>query len=238
MATITEAFGVSESTAYKALRDAGVQRVRRNGSRPVSEKDLEIARDYQDSTMKVSEVLAKHDISDRGLTGALRRAGVSKGRYRQARVFTDAEVEDIKTRWFNGESQREIAESYEIPEHTVRTAMRRAGVRHPQQANVARGERHGQWKGGRTMDENGYLLVRLQPDHPHFGMTSNEGYVREHRLVMAQALGRDLTSNETVHHIDGVKTHNHLSNLSCGRASTGREFRWSADPVALTTSSV
>lgn len=38
-------------------------------------------------------------------------------------------------------------------------------------------------------------------------------YVFEHQLVMEKALGRFLEMHEIVHHIDGDKLHNELSNL-------------------------
>ena len=55
------------------------------------------------------------------------------------------------------------------------------------------------WKGGRTAD-HGYILVKLQPDDFFYPMTNHDGYVREHRLVVARALNRCLLPWEVVHH--------------------------------------
>ena len=68
------------------------------------------------------------------------------------------------------------------------------------------------WKGGR-IDNRGYTLLKLKADDPYFSMIDKHGYVAEHRYMMAQHLGRCLTSDEIVHHLDGIKTHNEITNL-------------------------
>lgn len=55
----------------------------------------------------------------------------------------------------------------------------------------------------------GYV-VRYSPDHPH---ANSSFHVFEHRLVMEKHLGRYLEPKETVHHIDGNRANNDISNL-------------------------
>lgn len=65
------------------------------------------------------------------------------------------------------------------------------------------------WKGGRTVTQHGYVLVKM-PDHP---MADCRGYVYEHRLIAAEREGRLLTSTEQVHHDDRIRTNNAQGNL-------------------------
>jgi hypothetical protein len=60
---------------------------------------------------------------------------------------------------------------------------------------------------------NGYVFV-YAPDHPSIqGREEKHKYVPEHRLVMEQHVGRFLTSNEQVHHRNGIKDDNRIENL-------------------------
>lgn len=82
-----------------------------------------------------------------------------------------------------------------------------------------RGEKAAHWRGGRSVDGEGYIRV-YAPTHPKaFG---HGGYVREHRLVMEQHLGRYLESHETVHHINGNKADNRIENLQVRQGNHGK----------------
>lgn len=69
------------------------------------------------------------------------------------------------------------------------------------------------WKGGWHTSSDGYVRRLLRPDNPFYSMADKSGYVREHRLVMAQKLGRCLLMSEQVHHLDGNKGNNVETNL-------------------------
>ncbi|GAG28773.1 unnamed protein product, partial [marine sediment metagenome] len=59
----------------------------------------------------------------------------------------------------------------------------------------------------------GYVSIALSPDSPFYAMADKQGYIREHRLVMAKKLGRLLLRRELVHHINGIKDDNGGDNL-------------------------
>ena len=55
----------------------------------------------------------------------------------------------------------------------------------------------------------GYKML-YKPNNP---MSTKNGLLLEHRLVMGEKLGRPLFPNENVHHINGIKTDNRIENL-------------------------
>lgn len=85
-----------------------------------------------------------------------------------------------------------------------------------------RDKQHPRWNKG-TRVYRGYKHIFVAIDSPYFvmankinkGKTGNitSGYVLEHRYIMAEHLGRLLTDNEIVHHINGDKLDNRVANL-------------------------
>ncbi len=72
------------------------------------------------------------------------------------------------------------------------------------------------WKGGITYKRpkgnyKGVVYIRCPKDF--IEMARKDGYIMEHRLVMAQHLKRLLTKIEVVHHIDHDPSNNKIENL-------------------------
>ena len=71
------------------------------------------------------------------------------------------------------------------------------------------------WTGKNRMSSKGYVMTAkgykliYMPEHPN----AKRGYIQEHRYVMEQKVGRLLTPEEVVHHMNHVKTDNRPENL-------------------------
>ena len=68
-------------------------------------------------------------------------------------------------------------------------------------------------KGRRIGGKGGYFQIKLYPDDFFYSMARADGYVMEHRLVMARHLKRPLEQWEAVHHKNGNKQDNRIENL-------------------------
>ncbi len=71
---------------------------------------------------------------------------------------------------------------------------------------------HAHHKGG-ALTWNGYRKAWLEKGDFYYPMADKDGYVREHRLVVAKSLGRCLHPWEVIHHRNGEKLDNRIENL-------------------------
>jgi len=69
--------------------------------------------------------------------------------------------------------------------------------------------------GEKWFDSYGYVVIRLALDAPYnrLQVGKNFSYIREHVKVMQDHLGREMKGGEVIHHIDGDKANNSISNL-------------------------
>jgi len=104
-----------------------------------------------------------------------------------------------------------IAKEFRINDSVVYRWLNRFGITRTH-SESQKGELNANWQGGKIKHYQGnkyYYLVQA-PDHPN---TDHRGYVREHRLIMEQYLGRYLDTKEVVHHINGDTLDNRVENL-------------------------
>lgn len=139
---------------------------------------------------------------------AWRRA---KGILKTTKFYWGAHPEEAIALYNSGKSLTACAlafgERAEDGEH-FRRWLHKRGVR--LHGKGRRGELHGSWQGGVKMSK-GYRMVQ----HPNGSLDKNNRriYILEHRLLMEQHLGRQLSVSEVVHHKNGDILDNRIENL-------------------------
>lgn len=126
----------------------------------------------------------------------------------RARVLTVDDDLNISRSYKAGKSQAWLASKYGTGRVRIRKSLRRTGTSTEGRKSMP-GDKNPAWKGGRTIDKDGYVCLH-RPTHPK---ANSGGYVREHRLVMEEILGRYLTRREVVHHKNGDHGDNRPENL-------------------------
>lgn len=85
-----------------------------------------------------------------------------------------------------------------------------------------KGENHLRWQGGLVITKQGYIREWVPDNYPFVSMRpKGTNHILQHRLVMAEALGRPLKDTEQVHHRNNIKDDNRIENLELRTGSHG-----------------
>jgi len=225
----------------RVLREAGIEaRLGGQHHRFSKEQTVVLVEEFQ-AGVSLAKLAKKHGGNPITVRGALRRAGVDTDR-KHPEFWTPERIRWMCEQYESGRTQTSIAQELGYSKAAVNRKLR-----HLYPEEIAKGENHHSWKGGRTKNSDGYTLVTPTPEEALLCPPMANGYVLENRLVMAKALGRPLLSTETVHHIDGEHANADLGNLQLrqGNHGTGVVFQCQdccshnvvavpiADPVTL-----
>lgn len=104
---------------------------------------------------------------------------------------------------------REIAAVVGLSPRYVRRLMARLGCPRLTRGGQP-GPRNHWWRGGRSVDFDGYATVPAPAGYPD---ARTVGRVLEHRLVLERHIGSALPPGAVVDHIDGLTLHNDPANL-------------------------
>jgi hypothetical protein len=210
------------TSVYKALLRANIpMKVRadylKNARRYTDEQESQIIAAYN-AGERDADLIRRFGGTDYSLKAVIRRAGLSL-RPNPVPVATDVEIATVCELHADGVPASKIAIRLDRSANFVLRIIREQGL--PRHAR-ARGPEHGMWKGGRWLDDAGYVHVLAGDDAVGIAMRGQRNHVLEHRLVMARHLGRPLTNRETVHHIDGDPKNNVIENLQLRQGRHGK----------------
>jgi hypothetical protein len=215
---ITARMKIRATVIIKTLDDAGINRWGA-GFRPIFDSATvdAIVAGYQ-SGIKLTDLAKQYGTNHITIRNYLKRRDVKMRQPGVSQFWTDERKAEAMRRYLAGESQQQIADDFGCHQTGVCNALRGQGVAMRRAPAPRR-------KGGRTVDHQGYIRV-LPPDEDlHLVKPHANGYVLEHRLVMARKLGRPLRKDESVHHINGDRADNREENLQLRKGKHGNGVR-------------
>ncbi len=205
---------VRDSAILALLAESGVSR-HRQGHRAFSlEQRREIGRLYE-SGQSLRALARQFDCAVPTIVRAVRALGGETRPPGLSLTWTDEVIDWAVKEYQSGRTQQSIAAELGLTTSGVRFHLQQAGVAIRVYKKVPQGR-------GRIKIQDGYVMVGVPPDDPMFSMTNASGYVLEHRLIMARHLGRPLTAQETVHHLNGDRGYNRLENLQLRHGRHGK----------------
>lgn len=150
------------------------------------------------------------------------------------RKFSDDEEAVFRRRYEDGATIKQLATEADMHVDGMRKLLVRAGATIRGSFRWKPGVRSRNWRGGRRINTQGYVDIKLDSDHWLQCLVNRAGYAKEHRVVMSEHLGRAVLPEETVHHINGDKTDNRIENLQLRVGSHGQGHRYACRQCGCT----
>lgn len=109
-------------------------------------------------------------------------------------------------------SRKALADKFGTYPQEIDKALTEAGVA-IRDGRTRRGPECPVYKTGRYVGQDGYVRIWTPDGSLGATMRNSRNYALEHRVVMAETIGRPLRRSERVHHRNGDKADNRLKNL-------------------------
>lgn len=218
---IARHYGVRTEAASAALERAGIDLgARRSHPSIPPARWPDVVAAYEELA-SLQATANRFGVSVPTIGSVLDRAGARRNEHGRPVTWTEERAAELISSYRAGATFRELATQFGLSATGVRKRLITLGEHIPLQH--VRGPECRSWRGGRVGLAKGYVGVRPTADDLQFVTPNSGGYVAEHRLVMARALGRALTEDETVHHINGDRADNSPENLQLrtGRHGSG-----------------
>ena len=154
------------------------------------------------SVITVSKILSSHGIS----TNNNRRLKEKTMHGMDENEFKAYLMKEYKS----GRSMKNLGDEFNVSPSCIRKYLIKYGIQRRYKTDFFKGDpkKNPRYIGKEKIIKNGYYMIRY-PEHPN----AVNGFVYEHRLIVEKKLNRYLKKDEVVHHIDGNKLNNDLSNL-------------------------
>ena len=142
------------------------------------------------------------------------------------KTWTDDEVATL-IMWYDAVSNKQLSillpnkSPLAIYKKAYKMGLRKtAEIEYLNRSEGNKGEKAGNWKGGKKVTARGYRQVLL-PSHPR---ADTNGYVLEHIAVWEQETGISVPMDCCIHHLNGNKLDNRIENLCMMKKSAHTAF--------------